>query len=107
MLEEFYKNGHPCFFLVPPVLLFTIKLTSYLLKITVFCCVMPHNLVDVYPLFHRNVLPPYSPLKMEEAYSSETLANIYQIIWHHIPGDSNLHNLHYKNFKLHVLFSAL
>jgi hypothetical protein len=41
--------------------------------------------------FRRNPLPPYSTLKTEAEYFSETFRNMYQTTQRHILQDGNLH----------------
>jgi hypothetical protein len=38
---------------------------------------------------------------MEEADSSKTFESIYQITWHHITEDSNLHSHHNEDLNSH------
>jgi hypothetical protein len=49
--------------------------------------------------FRRNVLAPFSLLKMEAVYSSETLVTTYQTTRCHAPEEYNM-NLHsHQNFE--------
>jgi hypothetical protein len=57
------------------------------MKIAVFWDVMTCTLVESFPLFRRNVLPPFSGKTL---FYPEDGRAFYQLTWHQIPESNNL-----------------